>query len=748
MGSVSQRSILLSVLICAVLALLGAIGWVLRTGVGGSGPESTALRATSPSVAHVDEQTSTGETRAPSLTAVDVTEHSPTAEPAPAIPIGPRLIGVVRDDLGRPWNHFVLLLRPVRTVTRPSDARLPIEREFRSDDGSYTLAGLQPGGWSVSAESGCSSGNHEIQLGDDDLVLDLVVPRPARLAGRVEDPFGRPSAKSRISVLRGRDARGVARPEPPAALEADEEGRFELRDLAPGEIALEAEAPGFARSARLELALSAGQDLGDLRVVLRHAARIVGRALDDRGLPDAGREIQLSSAFAFEPSKDSTTPPWIGTIPASGKLADEDGRFEFGDLAPGEYGLQRVVRLEEETGGGSSPERGRSLARLRTGMRVEVAEGETVQVVLGGIAEPGVRLWGFVIGAELSGEPMFVNAYPEDPTSTLRRQFSRVDQQGAYEILLDTAGEYMLHVETRSGTLLAERVSIPEALSQRLDLELGTSSIGGRVLDARGSPVPGAEVGLESTPSTKSPSRYEETDEQGSFVFDSLVPGTYALVARAPRNRANDPGDPGDAAAARVAGVQIEPGTRMDGVELRLSPGGAIEIVVEGRDGPVAGVTVRAIDPLGRAPDASPAHQTDALGRTRVEGLAPGSWIVRASDERLVCEWSQPIEVAAGATAHQRLLLVPGVILRVNVIGARAPGTWLFVEDARGFELARAWARELDSPATGGREAVAVGPLPFGRFTLRAEDPQGRSKSVEVLIDASRAPAFELDLRD
>jgi hypothetical protein len=66
-------------------------------------------------------------------------------------------------------------------------------------------------------------------------------------------------------------------------------------------------------------------------------------------------------------------------------------------------------------------------------------------------------------------------------------------------------------------------------------------------------------------------------------------------------------------------------------------------------------------------------------------------------------------------------------------------------QDARGFELARVWARAPDGRARE-RQPFALGPVPFGRVSLLADDEHGRARKLELAIDTPRPPPVAIEL--
>src|SRR5690606_12673132 len=106
--------------------------------------------------------------------------------------------------------------------------------------------------------------------------------------------------------------------------------------------------------------------------------------------------------------------------------------------------------------------------------------------------------------------------------------------------------------------------------------------------------------------------RTAESERDGSFAFDRLVPRTYAVSARKD-DRAGGP-------------VIHRLGDRSEPVVIRLAAGSTVDVVVVDEAGaPVAGATVELRDPVPRTAQAA------ADGTARFRGVAGGFHVVAAS---------------------------------------------------------------------------------------------------------------------
>ncbi|HMF99143.1 MAG TPA: carboxypeptidase-like regulatory domain-containing protein [Vicinamibacterales bacterium] len=183
--------------------------------------------------------------------------------------------------------------------------------------------------------------------------LDVVLLRPAAISGTLFDENGDPIEGAIVAAfaaptITGQRLLGGARTTPRAT---DDLGHYRLAGLAPGEyvlaafvgqvIGIEASVglPGYTTTffpgtndagASQHVAVAAAQDLSgvDFSLVRVRTARVSGQAFDARGEP-------ITGGIAMMPSRRSGA-----ILPVIGARIEHDGRFEFTNVAPGEYVLQ------------------------------------------------------------------------------------------------------------------------------------------------------------------------------------------------------------------------------------------------------------------------------------------------------------------------------------------------------------------------------------------------------------------------
>lgn len=186
-------------------------------------------------------------------------------------------------------------------------------------DGSYSIAGLSPGTWSVVAElpgTGLRAEGTVALEGVVDAVLDLDFGEGLSLSGRVRRN-GRPFSGGTVTLQGSASA--------PAWAETDSEGRFVLRGLAPGLYRLEISDYRTGLVQARQIHLQEDEDvILDLGTVTLEGG--VASALD--GQPLAQVELTLT---ALEAGDGGAASRWT--------VSSADGSFVFPEVAEGSWRL-------------------------------------------------------------------------------------------------------------------------------------------------------------------------------------------------------------------------------------------------------------------------------------------------------------------------------------------------------------------------------------------------------------------------
>ena len=194
-----------------------------------------------------------------------------------------------------------------------------------------------------------------IKVADAETVerIDLTLPAASAMTGRVIDENGDPVEGASVSIYTMTIVHGRRRLIASGAeRRTDDLGRFRLFNINPGEYVISAAAattgqhrmPGYAATyypgahslADAEVvAVKTGDDLSalDLRLTPGRAAKVAGSVLDSTGQP-------LDGAVLLDASRRSG----VLAGPAIRGRPQADGRFEFLNIAPGDYVLQALGR--------------------------------------------------------------------------------------------------------------------------------------------------------------------------------------------------------------------------------------------------------------------------------------------------------------------------------------------------------------------------------------------------------------------
>jgi protocatechuate 3,4-dioxygenase beta subunit len=153
------------------------------------------------------------------------------------------------------------------------------------------------------------------------------------------------------------------------------------------------------------------------------------------------------------------------------------------------------------------------------------------------------------------------------------------------------------------------------------------ASIGGVVLRAgTQTPVAGAQVMLGN-------GQPQLTDDNGRFLFRNLTPGRYRVSAG---HKAYMPAKLLQPASALAAGILVSPGETINNLVLTMVPKSAVSGRVRDRDGKaISNALVQALrytyQDGRRILISGNRVRTDAQGEYRMEGLAPGPYVIGAT---------------------------------------------------------------------------------------------------------------------
>lgn len=540
-----------------------------------------------------------------------VTAHHPGFAPASApvtLPKPGSLVPDLRLVLGRGKTAFGRVVdeggRPVagarvellsgtagRVVASDRSAGGDVPLEARTGaDGKFELRHL-PGSWfrlRIEAGGFLALERDGMQLPAGTARADFgrfVLQRGAAFRGWTGDPDGAPLAGAEVWILPAevRDWADLYAQGPAAVTGPD--GTFAVPDLSPEDsFGLD-----ICRAGYLPLSVTVREISGEpFRAVLRPAARISGRVIDQGGAPVPSARIE-SWLSGDEPSRSESIRPCRS---GSGSArSDGDGRFRFDALPPGWWNLRATA----------PGHRGATRGRLHVPAGGSL---DGVEIVL----SPGAFISGRVFTS--GGEPApgaQVSALSEEGTlQTL------AGGDGTYHLAGVEPGERTIEATLGEGTWASRSLTVLPG-DNRLDLTMDQGAphqeIRGRVLGPDGGPVAGATVLANGAARTF-------TAPDGSFLLAIEDNREYEIWAEKERFAAARA-----EAAVRVAGAPVA------GVEIRLGRGGTLTGQILGLD---REELARASVEVDLLPPFQARAAVDPQGGYRVENIPPGEWTVTA----------------------------------------------------------------------------------------------------------------------
>jgi hypothetical protein len=605
----------LAVLAALALAVLTVARWPADDDPGGLAPDAPAAVARpadggSPSLFST-ASVAGAPARAPARAPRDA---GPDAEPDT---FAWAVTGRFVDRRGAPLGGVLLAASPASALARGAgtesadDGRFRLEHAFPVADAGRVL---------TLVATADSFARHHIRrtlaAGAADLG-DIVLTAPGGVSGRVVDADGLGFAGAEVLATRARaipiHAQRAERPRDAlATTTSGPNGEFVLEELAEGDTRIWAGAQGMLWAYADGLRVRAGEETRGL--VLRLEALDPGHAiamlvLDPEGEPVPNARLEyLYHQGGHSGSGDAH--------------ADERGHYEhlLRHLAPHDF-----AAFDPE--GRYRPATARAVEPGTTDLVLQLGAPRLLEIVA--TAANGARLDAFdvssrtVVGERwLTGDSAFQRTEAGAATGPCSMQLP----VEPFELTVEAAG-YLRDVQ---GPFDPERVG--RVVEFALEPVAG---VAGRVIDAHGTPVAGARVGLHAAVGDRSalevngfPCRSHQaasaessTDADGRFLISLQAAGRYYLRAT------SDGCAPGE-----LGPLDLAPHLATTGLEVALGAGGAIEgelITPGGADlgGRIIGIS--------RADGFARTGRTDAQGRFRFERLTPGPWQVVACNAEL-----------------------------------------------------------------------------------------------------------------
>jgi len=647
------------------------------------------------------------------------------------------------DDAGAPVTKFRVRTGDAANQEAPWRISQPGASgdEIESADGTFELRTLGRGTWTIALEADGHGGSQPqtITLPGDSGPFTFVLPRAARLAGRVLDPGGRSAPGAKVKMSRSTGAQPWMNDS--SEHETDGEGHFEFENVEPGAVELRAKLDGFAASAALDLEVKPALPQDELELTLRVGGTLTGEVYRKDGTPDPGQQVMAQQAMGGEGNNTAQT--------------DGSGRFTMEHLAPGRYQVLCVPDMEEAMARGDEDPVA-MLEKLRMGA-VEVRDGEVVHIVLGAPPASPVQLTGIVREAGRPMPELFVMALAEGSAMLSNLKSARTAADGTFSIQLPAPGDWILLVgEGMNGEGNEFSIEVPEAETHAVELDLPTGRVSGHVVTPDGAPAASLQVSLSGgrgvTMFNMSGGREVQTDRDGRFTFERVRAGEYDLRAGADVAGYFSGSTP-HYGVALLPNLTVEEGGALDGLELRLrEPGTIVGRVLRADGSPAPRATVWVRDTSGRVLNPRSWCATDASGRFTFPGASEGRHSVLARTD-LAATGEVAVDVHAGAESEVELRLQEGTMLVVAVEDEQGKALHahlrVFDEDQREVSGLGSM-QDVERAMTEGfsTREQKIGPLPPGRYRVEGTAQDGGHAAKPVTLNGQAERKLRLRLKE
>lgn len=538
-------------------------------------------------------------------------------------------------------------------------------------------------------------------------------PPPATLRGRVTDLAGHPLAGVTVRLTEGDAAREAT---------SVKDGSFLLEWPSPGRPLLEASLDGYATVRVDDLVLTAGE-VRTVALALRPGILVRGTVRDPEGKPVGGATLAVDLSrqrpATLRPGADDEGALRKGRAEAT---TAEDGSFALGVLPradgyllevrhPGAAPLALPLDLERR------PPQGPLAIVLPRGASIRAR-------VLGPDDRP---VEGALARATDLSRPEAAGGVTVEATS---------DGEGTVRLAPLAAGRWRIEILPPAG-LRSWHGPLALKAGQTLDLGVVRSRPGvavtGRVVSKEdGDPVAGAKVrALRSLNGGSSLERTATSDEEGRFELGGLAEGRYELHSEAKP----------EFVPLVAEGIEAPAG----GLTLELERAATLEGSAIADDGaPLEQLTVVARPVNPRAPSShagTPEVVDRESGRFRIEGIAPGRFVVHARARGRLAARSAELDLAAGERRE-------GLVLTLERGGLALSGR--VVDRASRAGLSGATVTPLDAPeqatTTASDGSFSIEGLTAGQLRVAAAHPDYASQVLALVASADRTEPVEIPL--
>lgn len=520
-----------------------------------------------------------------------------------------------------------------------------------------------------------------------------------RISGVVVDAVTNgPVPRAQVTISLGNDATTTT---------AADDGRFAFAGLQPGKYVLNATALGYVREGYNQhgaffvgIAVGDGQDSEHLVFRLHPQAVIYGRVTDERGEAVRGAQVLLIAS-------DSNRGGRAKFVRAQ-MLTNDLGEYRFAHLLAGKYYLavqarpwyaetQLSVQARQESGFAGDGRRsilvsgsaanldpildvvypitfypGVTDERSSTELLLGAGEQEDANITLHAVPAVRLRLTGLSAGEKGSlnvgaGQKIFGTL-----NIGLSAAFGQISP-GEYEIAGLPPEQVTLSVTTNKESQWTSRTIEADArIGGMLDTsaQQAAANVSGQVLLPGGAADlrPGNVI-LVSTAATTMPGTNASLQNDGTFHFPGIQPGTYRIQVNL------------QAGGYYIQKVSAK-NALVSGREITITAAGDVTLTVTMGQGqsqvtgvvqlgpkPAAGVMVLLVPQSGQEMEEdSRMDESDSDGTFTLRGILPGEYILLAIKDGWDLEWAKPGVLKPYLPAGQKLTIAPNQSMKITAM--------------------------------------------------------------------------------
>lgn len=557
----------------------------------------------------------------------------------------------------------------VRTGTRVTVAEA---------DGSFAFDDMPQGELVLQAERGEWYGEESTTAYEASDPVEITVRRGSTLVLHVvRKADGAPITRAKVEIAR-------------RELYTDERGELRTRGLDPTGERFTVSADGYGTwRGELQLDTEHPTATKEMTVALASGASVSGVVVDERG--DRVPEAYVTINAVDDSWRDSVT-------------ADARGEFTLPAIATGKHTLY-----------GSSNRHVATPEQLVEHDGVHPLTGVVVRVSL------GAEVAGRVVDA--AGKPV--------AGATIRGASAETDADGRFLATGLEPGELTLSAQLASRASAEKKVTVAAGKRAEVELVLRESSLAGRVVDSRNTPIVEATLWAKATDDSNT--FFATSDDYGKFDFEGIPPGEYRIVAQHDEERYRAIPDDG--------GIVVRTGRRDLTVVLPALATITGRVVLDG-----APVTYFGVAVTKRTTQLTSEHlgTSDENGAFVRSDIAPGTWSVVIVGPEFATKVIPDVVVTEGHTTNLGTITVErGRVIRGLVTDQRGrPIAGALV--AIGRSLYTLAGNRLDQRAQGDSTArtdasgrFQISGVPAGELQIVARD--GERTSVERALAPEEA---------